>query len=234
MAARASPIAKEGHIRLPFRDRYEAGRVLASRLLAFEGRSDLLILALPRGGVPVAYEVARALEAPLDVFMVRKLGAPQQPELAMGAIATGGTLVLNSEVVQALRITREEIEAEVRAEEEELARREAVYRGARPPPEVGERTVILIDDGLATGSTMKVAVQALRQQDPKQIVGAVPIAAPDVCADLGTMADEMVCAATPQPFYAVGLWYADFSPTTDDEIRDLLQRAAQWSASPAA
>jgi predicted phosphoribosyltransferase len=214
-------------IRLPFHDRREAGRLLAATLTTYAHRPDVLVLALPRGGVPVAYEVARALEAPLDVFLVRKLGIPGHAELAMGAIASGGVRVLNDEVVRALRIPDHVIEAIAAKEQQELARRERLYRGDRPPPDVQGRTVILVDDGLATGATMYAAVQALRQQQPARIVVAVPIAAPETCAELREEVDDIVCAVTPEPFYAVGLWYEDFAQTTDDEVRDLLARASE-------
>lgn len=208
-----------------YRDRREAGRQLAAKLAAYAGRPDVLVLALPRGGVPVAYEVARALAAPLDIFLVRKLGLPGHEELAMGAVASGGIRVLNEEVVQALRIPEEVID-EVAAEElGELERRERLYRGDRPPPDVRGRTVILIDDGLATGSTMRAAIAALRQQHPARIVVAVPVGAPETCAEFQDEADEAICALTPDPFYAVGLWYGDFTQTTDEEVRDLLEQA---------
>lgn len=210
-----------------FKDRREAGRVLANRLTAYAGRPDVLVLALPRGGVPVAFEVAEALDAPLDVFLVRKLGLPGQEELAMGAIASGGVRVLNDYVVQALQIPKEVIDAIAAREQDELERRERAYRGNRPPPDVRGRTVILVDDGLATGATMRAAVAALRQERAGRIVVAVPVASPDVCAELGREVDEIVCLETPEPFYAVGYWYQDFSPTTDEEVRDLLERARQ-------
>jgi predicted phosphoribosyltransferase len=213
--------------RLPFRDRREAGRLLAATLAAYANRPDVLVLALPRGGVPVAYEVARVLGASLDVFLVRKLGVPGHEELAMGAIASGGVRVINNELVRALRIPDYMIEAIVAQEQQELARRERLYRGDRPPPDVRGRTVILVDDGLATGSTMYAAVTALRQQQPARIVVAVPIAAPETCDELREAADDIVCAVTPQPFHAVGLWYEDFSQTTDDEVRDLLAQARE-------
>ena len=209
-----------------FPDRTEAGRLLAARLEKYAGKPDMIVLALPRGGVPVAYEVARALHAPMDVFVVRKLGIPGQEELAMGAVATGGVRVLNDQVVRGLGIPDYVIDAVVDWETEELKRRERVYRGDRPPPGVRGRTVILVDDGLATGSTMLAAVRALRQQGPARIVVAVPVASPDTCELLKAHVDEVVCAATPEPFYAVGLWYRDFSQTTDEEVRELLQRAA--------
>jgi predicted phosphoribosyltransferase len=210
-----------------FHDRAEAGRELAAHLTAYTDRPDVLVLALPRGGVPVAYEVARALRAPLDVFLVRKLGVPGQEELAMGALATGGVLVLNDEVVQALGIPDWTIDEVARQEERELRRREQSYRGGRPPPDPRGRTVILIDDGLATGSTMRAAVAALRRQEPARIVVAVPIGAADTCADFQAAADEVVCARTPEPFHSVGLWYDDFSQTTDEEVHDLLERASK-------
>jgi predicted phosphoribosyltransferase len=209
-----------------FQDRRDAGRLLATKLANYAHRPDVLVLALPRGGVPVAFEVAKALNAPLDIFLVRKLGVLGREELAMGAIATGGTLVLNEEIVKALGISPEIIDRVVARELQELERRERLYRGQRPPPEVRGRTVILIDDGLATGATMRAAVEALRQQGPARLVVAVPTAAPATCAEFETEVDEIVCAVTPEPFYGVGLWYADFSQTTDEEVRYLLQAAA--------
>jgi putative phosphoribosyl transferase len=210
-----------------YRDRTEAGRVLAERLRAYADRPDVIVLALPRGGVPVGYEVARALHAPLDVFIVRKLGVPGHEELAMGAVATGGVRVLNEQVVRALRIPDSVIDAVASWELEELRRRERLYRGDRPPPDVRGKTVILVDDGLATGSTMLAAVRALRQQQPARIVVAVPIAAPDTCELLRAEVDGVVCAVTPEPFYAVGLWYEDFSQTTDEEVRELLAQVTE-------
>ncbi|MDG3004334.1 phosphoribosyltransferase [Paludisphaera mucosa] len=210
-----------------YRDRRDAGRVLATRLTRYAGRLDVLILALPRGGVPVAYEVARALHAPLDVFLVRKLGAPGQPELAFGAIATGGVRLLNANVVEGLGIAPEVVEAITAEESEELRRREREYRGSRPAPDVRGRTVILIDDGLATGASMRAAVAALRRGGPGRVVVAVPVAARSTRDDFGRDVDEMVCARTPEPFHAVGLWYRDFSQTTDEEVCDLLRRAAE-------
>jgi len=208
-----------------FRDRSEAGRQLAAKLRTYANRSDVIVLALPRGGVPVAYEVARALGAPLDVFVVRKLGVPGYEELAMGAVATGGVRVLNEDVVQGLHIPDYVIDAVAAWEQQELARREQVYRGDRPQPDVRDRTVILVDDGLATGATMLAAVRALRQQQPAQIVVAVPTASPETCAQMKTEADEVVCPITPQPFYSVGLWYENFSQTTDEKVRELLARS---------
>jgi predicted phosphoribosyltransferase len=209
----------------PFRDRAEAGRQLAERLIEYAGRDDVLVLALPRGGVPVGYEVARALGAPLDVFVVRKLGVPGHEELAMGAIASGGALVLNEDVIQALKPPFRVVQAVAARELQELARRERAYRGDRPALDVRGRIVILVDDGLATGSTMRAAVAALRRLGPDLIVAAVPTAAPSACAELGLEADVCICCITPDPFYAVGTWYEDFSQTTDEEVRDLLQRA---------
>jgi predicted phosphoribosyltransferase len=212
-----------------FRDRTEAGRLLAERLRQYTGRDDVVVLGLPRGGVPVAFEIARALDAPLDVFLVRKLGVPGHEEYALGAIATGGTRVLNKELIESLNIPPEWIEAIDAKERRELERRERAYRDDRPPPDLAGKTVIVVDDGLATGSTMLAAVHAIRQDDPAQIVVAVPVADPDVCAALRATADEVVCLSTPQPLRAVGLWYEDFSQTTDSEVRGLLARARRPS-----
>jgi putative phosphoribosyl transferase len=210
-----------------FRDRSDAGRQLATRLMRYAGRPDVLVLALPRGGVPVAYEVAKQLGATLDVFLVRKLGVPGYEELAMGAIASGGVRVINDEVVSYLKIPEEVINAVAAEEQQELERREKEYRGDRPPPDVKGRAVILIDDGLATGSTMRAAAAALREQDPARIVVAVPVSAPETCDDFRSEVDEIVCAVTPDPFRGVGLWYEDFSQTIDEEVRELLERARQ-------
>jgi erythromycin esterase-like protein/hypoxanthine phosphoribosyltransferase len=207
-----------------FRDRREAGRLLAEKLAAYAHRPDVLVLALPRGGVPVAYEVARALGAPLDVFVVRKLGVPGYEELAMGAVATGGVRVLNEQLVERLGIPEQMIDAVAAHERQELARRERLYRGGRPPPDVRGRTVILVDDGLATGATMHAAIQALRQQHPARIVVAVPTASPETCEEMKAKADDVICGITPEPFHAVGRWYRDFSQTTDEEVRVLLAR----------
>lgn len=209
----------------PFRDRAVAGEVLTTRLTAYASRSDVLVLALPRGGVPVALAVAAGIDAPLDVFLVRKLGVPGHEELAMGAIATGGVRVLNESVVRGQGISPETIDRVAALEGEEMARREEVYRDGRPAAGVAGRTVILVDDGLATGATMRAAVAALRRQGPRRVVVAVPVAAPSTCKELRAEVDEVVCALTPEPFYAVGLWYEDFSPTTDAEVHDLLARA---------
>jgi erythromycin esterase-like protein/predicted phosphoribosyltransferase len=209
-----------------FRDRRDAGRVLAEKLAAYANRPDVLVMALPRGGVPVAYEVARALGAPLDVFVVRKLGVPGYEELAMGAVATGGVRVLNDQLVKRLGIPDHVIKAVTTRERQELARRERLYRDGRPPPDISGRTVILVDDGLATGATMQAAVEALRQQNPARIVVAVPTASPDTCEEMKAKADDVICAITPQPFDAVGRWYQDFSQTTDEEVGALLARTS--------
>jgi putative phosphoribosyl transferase len=209
-----------------FRDRVDAGRQLAQKLSDYRGRPDLLVLALPRGGVPVGFEVARELGALLDVFMVRKLGVPGHAELAMGALASGGTRVLNRDVVDTLHIPDQVINEVAAKEVAELERRERAYRGDRPAPEISGKTVVLVDDGLATGSTMRAAAMALRQRSPARLVVGVPVAAPQICDEFRDQVDEIVCAITPEPFYAVGLWYQDFSQTSDDEVRDLLARAA--------
>jgi len=206
-----------------FRDRTEGGRFLATKLARYAGRADVQVLALPRGGVPVALEVAKALRAPLDVFIVRKLGVPGHEELAMGAIASGAVRVLNREVVERLRISTELIEAAAAREQVELSRRERLYRGGRPAAEIRDRIVILVDDGLATGSTMRAAVAALRKFHPAKVIVAVPAAAPSVCEDFQTEVDEIICAQTPEPFHAVGAWYEDFSQITDDEVREMLE-----------
>lgn len=208
-----------------FRDRVEAGRLLAERLRQYAGGDDVVVLGLPRGGVPVAFEIARALGAPLDVFMVRKLGVPGHEELALGAIASGGTRVLNRQLIESVGIPADWIEAIDARERRELERRERVYRGDRPPPDAAGRTVILVDDGLATGSTMLAAVHAVRLDEPARVVVAVPVADPDVCAGLREVADEAVCLLTPQPLRAVGVWYEDFSQTSDEEVQALLERA---------
>ena len=209
-----------------FRDRHDAGRRLAAKLAGYARRPDVLVLALPRGGVPVGYEVAQALGAPLDVFVVRKLGVPGYEEVAMGAVATGGVRVLNDDIVAGLRIPDYLIDAVAERELEELGRRERLYRGGRPPPDVRQRTVILVDDGLATGATMLAAIKALRKLQPARIVVAVPIAARDTCEALRAEVDEVICAITPEPFQAVGRWYEDFSQTSDEEVRELLARRA--------
>ncbi|NPC69050.1 phosphoribosyltransferase [Corallococcus sp. AB004] len=210
-----------------FRDRVDAGRALGQRLrVLLGGGGDLLVLALPRGGVPVGFEVARILGVPLDVFVVRKLGTPGHEELAMGAIATGGVTVLNAGVVRRLGISQSAIAAAAAREGRELVRREQLFRDGRPSARVEGRTVILVDDGLATGSTMRAALRALRQQKPARIVVGVGVGAPETCAEFEREADAVVCVHTPEPFYAVGQWFEDFTQTTDDEVRELLARAA--------
>lgn len=215
-----------------FANRADAGRELAAQLSAYAGLPDTIVLALPRGGVPVGFEIAMALGLPLDVVLVRKLGVPGHEELAMGAIASGGVRVLNDDVVGPLGIDAETIDRVAEIEERELERREIAYRDGRPTTNVRGRTAILVDDGLATGSTMLVAIRALRLQHPARVVVAVPTAAPSVCAEIGREADQIVCVITPEPFYAVGLWYDDFSETTDQQVRELLHRAARHEPAP--
>ncbi len=215
-----------GAMEARYRDRTDAGRRLAHELAGYAHRPDVIVLALPRGGVPVAYEVAAALHAPLDVLVVRKLGVPGHAELAMGAVASGGVRVINDLLVAQLRIPAEAVEEVAAQELAELARREAAYRGERPAPDVRGRTVVLVDDGLATGSTMQAAVLALRQREPARIIVAVPVASREACGLLQGTADDVVCGSTPEPFVAVGLWYANFAQTTDDEVRSLLAMAA--------
>ena len=210
---------------LPYPDRAAAGRALVPLLGPYRGRPDLLVLGLPRGGVPVAYEVARGLGAPLDVFVVRKLGVPGHEELAMGAIASGGARVIVPEVVRALRIDDGTFNSIADMEYREVERREQLFRDERPRLDVEGRVVVLVDDGLATGATMRAAVHALRELGPARIVVAVPAGAAETCDELTRVADEVVCAATPEPFQAVGLWYRDFAQTTDDEVRALLADA---------
>lgn len=205
-----------------FHDRRDAGQQLADRLFLYAGRDDVIVLGLPRGGVPVAYEVACALEAPLDVCVVRKLGVPGHEELAMGAIAFGGVRVVNPAVTSALDLDEDLLDRVTRREMAELERRQAAYRDDRPFPEVEGKTVVLVDDGLATGSTMQAAVSAVRELQPAAIVVAVPVAPPDTCRELRSFADDVICAITPQPFFGVGVWYRDFSQTSDDEVRALL------------
>jgi putative phosphoribosyl transferase len=217
---------------LIFRDRAEAGRRLAEKLRHYAKRPDVLVLALPRGGVPVAYEVARALAVPLDVFLVRKLGFPGQEELAMGAIASGGARVLNTSLLRRLHVPPEAVDAVAAKELRELQRREQIYRGVREPPSVRGKTVILVDDGLATGASMNAAAAALQTQESARIVVAVPVGAPDTCKDFGAVVDEVVCAEMPEPFVAVGQWYDDFNQTTDEEVREFLRRARAEHPSP--
>lgn len=209
----------------PFKDRRDAGKKLAQQLTAYAGRQNLLILALPRGGVPVAYEIALALNAPLDIFIVRKLGLPGREELAIGAIATGGVRVLNRDIIRMLSVPDEVINFVARRELQELQRREKLYRGDQPSPDVRDRTIILVDDGLATGASMRAAIAGLRAQQPARIIVAVPTAAQDVCETFRSEVDEVVCAITPEPFYGVGRWYENFSQTTDEEVRILLEEA---------
>jgi putative phosphoribosyl transferase len=215
-----------------FLDRQEAGRMLAEALRPYAGRDDLLVLALPRGGVPVGFEVARALEAPLDVMLVRKLGVPGHEELAMGAIASGGVRIVSPDVMSAFGIPDRVLATVAAAEEQELQRRERVYREARPIPDVRGKAVILVDDGLATGSTMRAAVATLRAMGAGRVVAAVPVAPPETCAALRTVVDQMICVLTPDPFLAVGAWYEDFSETSDETVRALLRRAAEIEAGP--
>ncbi|MBM3817628.1 MAG: phosphoribosyltransferase [Acidimicrobiia bacterium] len=212
--------------RVRYVDRGEAGRMLADRLRDYAGRDDVVVLGLPRGGVPVAYEVARVLNAPLDVFVVRKLGLPGHPEFAMGAIASGGVRVLNDEAMRQIHVPPSAVEAVARAEQLELERRERAYRGTRPAIAVEGRTVILVDDGLATGSTMRAAVLAIRRRLPSHIVVAVPVGARETCRAMDEVADEVVCARMPEPFSAVGLWYENFDQTSDEEVRHLLAASA--------
>ena len=212
---------------MQFRDRADAGRFLAGELEHLRGRSDLIVLALPRGGVPVGYEIARALSAPLDVFVVRKLGVPGQTELAMGAVASGGVRVLNEEVIGALgRYAPEAVERATRQETEELHRREEQYRGARSFPELTGKTVIVVDDGLATGATMRAAARAVRQRRPSRLIIAVPVAAESSCREMQAEADEVICAYMPEAFFGVGQFYENFSQTSDEEVRACLARAA--------
>jgi len=208
-----------------FRDRHHAGQVLAEKLAPYKNREDVIVLALPRGGVPVAYEVAKSLGVPLDVFMVRKLGVPGHEELAMGAVANGDVQVLNDDVVKSLEIPEEIIEAAARRQQQELKRQQEAYRAGRAGPNIEWKTVILVDDGLATGSSMRAAVAALRRQRPKRLVVAVPVGAAATCAELKHQVDEVVCVETPDDFLAVGMWYENFSPTTDEEVSGLLADA---------
>jgi len=207
-----------------FKDRVEAGQILANKLTKYADQNPL-VLALPRGGLPVAFEVAKTLKAPLDVYIVRKLGVPGQEELAMGAIATGGVRVLNQPVVDSLQISEEEIETETRKEQAELTRREELYRAGRPPLDVSKRTVILVDDGIATGSTIKAAIAALKKQDAGRIIVGVPVAPLATVEELKKQVDEVVCVSKPEFFYAISLWYDEFPQITDDEVREFLKKA---------
>jgi predicted phosphoribosyltransferase len=208
-----------------FKDRRDAGRKLAQKLKDYPGRKDVIVLALPRGGVPVAYEAAKALNVPMDIFIVRKLGWPGHEEMAIGAIASGGVRVLNQDIVQYLNIPEALIDAVAQRELRELERREHAYRGDRPPLNVKDRTVIIVDDGLATGASMRAAIEGVRAHHPARMVIAVPTAAPETCESLKHEVDEVICATTPEPFYGVSRWYEDFSQTTDEEVRTLLQEA---------
>ncbi|ATB29818.1 phosphoribosyltransferase [Melittangium boletus] len=213
-----------------YRDRHHGGRVLASALEAYAGRTDVIVLALPRGGVPVGFEVARHLGARLDVFLVRKLGVPGHEELAMGALASGGVRVVDPEVVDGLGLTDAVLDEAARREARELLRRERLYRRGGPPPRIEGQTVILVDDGIATGSSMRAAVAALKSQKPSRLVVGVPTAAPSTCEALARQVDDIVCVDTPEPFMAVGLWYEDFAQTTDEEVLALLEQAARERA----
>jgi predicted phosphoribosyltransferase len=208
-----------------FRDRVDAGRQLAHELAGYVAREDVVVLGLPRGGIPVASEIAEALRVPLDVFLVRKVGVPGHEELAMGAVASGGVRWLNEDLVDRIGLSPADVDEVVAREEEELLRRERLYRGDRPRPVLAGRTAILVDDGLATGATMRAAVLALRREGPAKIVVAVPTAAPESGEQLAGQVDELVCLDSPQPFFAVGLWYEDFSPVSDDVVRELLEAA---------
>lgn len=209
-----------------YRDRREAGRMLAEELRQYDGDRDVLVVGLPRGGIPPAYEVARRLRAELDVLVIRKLGVPGNEELAMGAVARGGVRVLNRDVVAGMGITAEQIETAARREEHAVAQRDEEYRGGRPPARMEGRTVLAVDDGLATGAGMLAAVRALRQYSPASIIAAVPVAAPDACRKVSQEADGVVCLKTPTPFSAVGAWYEDFSPVGDEEVKELLWQPA--------
>lgn len=210
-----------------FNDRTDAGKILSERLSEYANREDVLILALPRGGVPVAFEVAKELNLKMDIFIVRKLGVPGNEELAMGAIASGNIRVLNEDVIRSFRIPQKAIDEATANELGELERRERIYRKNRPVPKISGSTVILIDDGLATGATMRAAVAAVKTKNPAKVIIAVPVAAPDTCSDFGSEVDEVMCVATPEPFYGVGAWYEDFSQTTDKEVCDLLDKATK-------
>jgi putative phosphoribosyl transferase len=212
-------------VELPIRDRTAAGRALGQALAAYAPRDDVIVLALPRGGVPVGYEAAEAIGADLDLMLVRKLGTPGQPELAMGAIASGGARVLNQEIIDALSIDEAILGDVARREQRELERRQRAYRGDRPLPELRAQCIILVDDGIATGATMRAAIAALRQQEPARIVVAVPVAPSDTVARLRREADEVVCLETPAPFVAIGRWYQDFPQLSDEDVRNLLSRA---------
>ncbi|MGK7905724.1 MAG: phosphoribosyltransferase [Synechococcus sp.] len=212
---------------VPFSNRVEAGKHLAAYLSNYAGRKDVLVLGLPRGGVPVAFEVARSLNAPLDVCIVRKLGVPRYEELAMGAIGLGSVRVLNKEVIEAWNISEAEIDKVIAREQEELDRRDLLYRGGRPFPDITGKVIILVDDGIATGATLRAAISSLRQQQPKGIVVATPVAPQSICKSLQAEVDDVVCLATPEPFFAIGQWYMDFGQTSDAEVQELLERSTR-------
>jgi putative phosphoribosyl transferase len=218
---------------VPFRDRTQAGQLLAAELKKYADLQDVMVLALPRGGVPVAFEIARELRAPMDVFVVRKLGVPGQEELALGAIASGGARVLNQDVVESLNISDRIIDAITAREQHTLDERERVYRDGRPPYPVRDHTVILVDDGLATGATMLAAIRAVRKQKPKAVIVAVPVAAPRVYESFMPEVDDIICLATPQPFLGVGQWYEDFSQISDQQVRNLLEKTSAWATTEA-
>lgn len=207
-----------------FRNRTEAGQLLAKKLTPYANRTDVLVLGLPRGGVPIAYEIAKSLNVPLDICLVRKLGAPGNRELAMGAIATGGIMVLNDDVVESLSVSQETIAKVVALEEKELERRDRAYRGARPFPDVQGRAILLVDDGIATGATLRAAIATLRQQQPASIIVAIPVAPLSTYNELKAEVDEVVCLATPEHFYSISIWYDEFRQTTDEEVRELLEK----------
>lgn len=211
---------------IKFRDRKEAGQQLATQLQAYANRPDVLVLALPRGGVPVAYEIAQALNLPLDVCLVRKLGAPGQAELAMGAIAPNGVMVLNKEVLRSLNVSRQALLQVANSEKQELDRRVRVYRGDRPAPLIRDRVIILVDDGIATSSTLRAAITVIQRQQPKRVVVATPIAPSSICESLERIVQQVVCLSTPEPLYSIGMWYDDFSQTSDEEVCRLLQQAS--------
>ncbi|MDP1664928.1 MAG: phosphoribosyltransferase [Methylobacter sp.] len=223
-------MSKKTVLKLPFENRIQAGHLLGQALARYAKRPDVIVLALPRGGVPVGFEVARSIDAQLDIMLVRKLGTPGQEELAMGAIASGGVCVLNADIVAAIDISQETIEAVAATERQELRRREQAYRGHQPPPGIENRHVILVDDGLATGASMLAAVAALKQQKPASIVVAVPVAPTETVQRLQEEADDVVCLATPAPFLSVGCWYREFPQISDDEVKSLLARA--WTQKP--
>lgn len=213
-----------------FRDRTEAGQLLATRLTTYANRPDALVLALPRGGVPVGFEIAQALNIPLDICLVRKLGVPGQEELAMGAIAPDGIMVLNNDVLRTMRISRQALLEVATSEKQELERRMQAYRGDRPAPQIRDRLIILVDDGIATSSTLRAAITLLQRQHPQGIIVAAPVAPATVCESLQKLVQEVVCLSTPEPLHSIGMWYKDFSQTTDEEVCSLLERAAQGQA----